>query len=290
MKTVDIEPILSSITLFPASIKDFAIWKASQGHHIVEKNNLYWHEAFKGFYQPIHILQELHQNQIHSPKMMAWGVRGALKKSEQFLANGAIEYYTLPNLNSFDFSMFSQKRRENIRKCFRRVEIKEIKDENILLEQGYDVVRSSLERTHHASIPTKEKYLANGTAYVNRGDNSHMVLGAFEDNKLLAFLELSAVEDTVYLVTMMIASEALKHGVSSGLFYTSFELSKYAPGVRRMFAGGRTSGHETLDVFKQSMGMSIVKEPFWSNILSSARFVLKHKYPQKYNRLIGGLV
>lgn len=287
MKTIDTDTITNHIKLEPANIKNFAEWKQLLGHKIIFKNGIYWEQIRKGFYQPIHFLQKLDPEQVQYPSLLSWGVRGAMDEKDRMKANGSSSIYTLENLKTFDFSMFSQKRRENIRRCFKRVEIREIKDENILLEQGYDVVKSSMERTKYKKLISKESYLKTCNIYVNKGDNSHLVLGAFIDNKLLAYSEMYAVENTAYMMNMMIATEALKYGVSAGLFYTQFVLAQHSKDITQLYAGGYTPDDSSLDVFKHSMRLVVKKVPFFSRVLKPAGLLLHLFYLSEYIQLLG---
>ena len=288
MKTVDTDIITNTIKLEPASLEQCAEWKQLLGNKIVFKNGIYWEQIRKGFYQPIHFLQKLDPEQVKHPSLLSWGVRGAVDDKDRMKANGSSSYYTLENFKTFDFSMFSQKRRENIRKCFNRVEIREIKDENILLEQGYDVVKSSMERTRYKRLISKESYLKKCNVYVNKGDNSHLVLGAFQDNKLLAYGEMYAVENTAYMMNMLIATEALKYGVSAGLFYTQYVLAQHSKNITELYAGGYTPDDSSLDTFKNSMCLTVKRVPFFSRVIKPASLLLHMFYISEYIQLLGG--
>jgi len=282
-----IEHILKESKIIPANIEEFADWKKSLGHKIILKNGIYWEELKSGFFQPIHLLMRLNKSQIKSPSMLKWGMRSALKEEDKNYANGLILYNTFEEFKNFDFNYFSTNRRHNIRKCFKRVDIVELKDAQLLKEQGYDVVCSSLKRTRHRKIPNRDEYLNECIAYINNGDNSRMVLAGFVNGKLGGYMESCSVDGIVYLLTMYLATDALKHCICPGLLYTFYMICQNSDQVKEMVTGLPVCNDENLNIFKKSMGQTIKSVPSWYKILSPIKEILKIKYPDKYYRLTG---
>ncbi len=278
--------LIENIKLEPADLDSFASWKKENGHDIIYNEGIYWEKIFQGFYQPAHIVQKLSLEQIHYPQFLHWGVRGVLQDSESSLANGLIHFYAFEHIKKFDITVFSHQRRSNVRKCFRNVDIREVKDEKIMMDQGYDVISSSLQRTNHLEIPSKDEYLKHCTAYINNGDNSHIILGAFLENRLLAYLDICAVEETAYLMNMYIHSDALNFSVSPGLFYSAFLLCRESEKITQVLAGGPTPDDNGLEIFKKRMGFTIVDVPTFCKMNKMVALLLRMKCPESYHQLL----
>ncbi|MBN2411466.1 hypothetical protein JXQ31_07220 [candidate division KSB1 bacterium] len=279
--------ILKESKLVPANINEFAEWKRSLGQKIIYKNGIYWEELRAGFFQPIHLLMRLNKSQIKTPAPLYWGIRSGLNEEEKNDANGSILYHTFPDFKTFGFHSFSKNRRKNIRKCFNTAEIIEVRDGQLLKDQGYDVVYSSLSRTRHRKIPQRDAYLKGCTAYINNGDNSRMVLAGLVNGKLGGYLEICSVEGIVYVQTLFMATDAMKYCISAGLFYTIYMICQKSESVTEMAIGQPVTDDDNLNVFKKSMGQIVKSIPAWYKIIFPIKPILKLKYPDKYYRLTG---
>ena len=285
---LDISETIRDLQIEPTSIEKLAEWRISKHKNIIYRHDVFWEEIKKGFFQPLYLLQRLHASQIHFMSAKNWGIRAAVSMQDEHQATGTLTYYTLENFKQIEFVRFSKNRRKNIRKCFREVEIKEIRDEKILFEQGYDIVKSSLERTRHRKhIPEKKEYQKGCASYINPGDNSRMVLGGFRDHQLLGFLELYAVRDTINLVNLLVSTEALKYCVSPGLYFTAYLLGKQTDSIKQFFAGLSNPLDKELCVFKESMGQTLKSIPIICKMAFPTGLLMRVASPYYYHRLRG---
>jgi len=282
-----IDNILKESILEPADINEYAAWQKSLGHKIRQKNGVYWHELRTGFFQPIHLLTRLNVSQIKPPSAFYWGIRSGLKEEDENYANGSILYHTFPDFKTFGLHSLSKNRRKNIRKCFKNTDIIQVRDGQLLKNQGYDVVCSSLTRTRHRKIPDRERYLSGCTAYINTGDNSRMVLAGLVNGKLGGYLEICSVDGIAYVQTLYLATEAMKYCICSGLFFTIYMICQKSDHIIEMAIGQPVTGDDKLNVFKKSMGQTIKSIPSRYKILFPVKPILKLKYPDKYYRLTG---
>jgi Acetyltransferase (GNAT) family len=274
---------LSAATLTRMTEGECSQWRQRQGAHVIQYGDRYWQEIRPGFYQPIHLLARLSAEQATRPTLWSWGFRAALQEADASAANASIPLHILSNLEEYTLPNLPKKLRWHINKCQKQVKIVALTNAKLLAEQGYDVLRSALMRTQYTKIPSLADYLASLSDYVTP---QRFVLAGSIDGRLGGYLTGYAIDHTAYMDDRVIATEALKTDIGSGLTYEFVQVCRRS-GIREIVSGQHCREDEALCAFKQKMGFSLKLIPFKVQIQPAIAKLIRWSHPHAYYRLTG---
>jgi hypothetical protein len=264
---------------------EMASWRRNQGAHIICHRGCYWEEVVPGFYQPIHVMARLKAEEATRPTPLCWGFRAALQEEDVAANKGSVPVHLLSNVVDYDLQSLPKKRRTDLRKCRKRVKIVQLIGPKLLQEQGYEVFCSSLQRTKHKKLPSKEAYLASLEDFTT--DKYRLVLAGIIEGKLGGYIDGYAVNGTAYMVSGYYATEALPTSMVTGLNYEFVQICRRSGDIHEVVDGLHLREHPALDLPKQKMGFPVKYVPSKVWISPIIKSFIRWRYPHKYYRLTG---
>lgn len=276
---------LSSLRLEPASEVEYAWWLRSQGQQVKEHRGRYWKKRF-GFFEPVHWMAELFEDEIGRPCKKCWGYRAALKKESAHIANGSVPLHLHRNVPDYGAHLLCKTRRWDLRKCLKFIEIKPISDPKVLYEDGFEIFKKNFERTHYGKRLSKNKFCQEAKNYFDFPFIS--VLGGFIDKELVAYLVTLIVEDTAYLDTIIMNDQARLLQACTGLQFAMMKhLGSKHPGIGQVVDGLHARENSLLCKYKEKWGFHVSKIPSFYWFFPGIGPVIKKAWPHKYYRLTG---
>jgi hypothetical protein len=269
----------------PMTEAAFAQWRGEQGHRSTLHRGHHWTSLLPGFLVPLHGVGRLGVEEAVPPARPHWGFRAVLRDDEAAAATGSLPVHLMQDVADQDVDRLSANRRKHLRRCYRRVHFLALDRPDVLEQQGYAVVRSSIDRTRHQAAPTPAAYLAGLRGYTDAG--RRLVVAGLIGADLGGYLAGYAVEGTAYFEDLYVATEALSTDITLGLIHEFVEACRRSGRVREIMNGLHARENPELDTFKESMGFPVVQLPTRVSIQPVARALLSARYPEKLYRLEG---
>jgi hypothetical protein len=263
----------------------FAKWLRERGARLVSHRGRWWKRSLRGFYEPVHWLARLTCDEATAPAVSRWGFRANLDDAFASSANGSIPLFWLPDLAGYDEHRLSSNRRNQLRRCRKRVQIVELSDPDLLRDQGYEVCASSLSRTAYRQVPPREAYLHDVAADVHCG--RRLVLAGLVDERLAGYVIGYAVDGIAYLDDVTISTEAMSSYMGIGLHFEFAQACRRSSGITMLVHGLHSREDAPLCTFKVGMGFAVRHVPTRVRINPLAGSVIRRRYPDKYYRLTG---
>jgi hypothetical protein len=269
----------------PMSEADAANWYSEQGVPVIYHLGRYWKETRFGFYEPIHLLARLQAEQATCPKPLSLGFRASLCDDAITVANGSIPVHLLSNLEGYDFQSLSSKRRNHLRRCYKRATIVQVLNLALLQEQGYDVYCSALTRFGGTKIIPKKAYLSqleNDASFKQR-----YVFAGLINDKLGGYMVTYVIDQTAYVEMVLIATEALPSDIGTGLIFEFAQACRHSGNIREIVYGYDTPNDPALGVFKEGMGFPVRHIPSRVKVNPLIDPILRWRYPSAYYFMTG---
>lgn len=276
---------VSSLKLGAASEIEYADWLTIQGYHVKEHRGRYWKKRF-GFFEPVHWMAKLHEDEISNPCKHCWGYRAALKKESAHIANGSVPLHLHENVSGYGAHFLCKTRRWDLRKCLKHIEIKPIYNPDLLFEEGFELYKKNYQRTHYGKRINKKNYCKEAKFYFDYPFIS--VLGGFIENRLVAYLVTIVVEETAYLETIVMNEQARLLQACTGLqFAIMKKLGKEHSHIKQLVDGLHARENHALCKYKEKWGFHVAKIPSSYWFLPGIGPIIKKTLPHKYYRLTG---
>jgi len=256
-----------------------------RGQSVTVHRGRYWKQTRPGFFRPVHPLARLTAYEATRPSWTSWGFQACLAECDVSYANGAVPVYLISDFDEFREDRLSSSRRYKLRRSRKHARLVQLTGDALLREQGYDVLQSSHSRTGYGTMPTKEQYLANLDAFVEPAQG--VVLAGIIDGRLGGYVTGYAVDGTAYVHDVVIATDALKSGISTGLTYEFMFACGRAENINEMMHGMHVREDEGLCRYKEWMGLPLRRVPSRVNMLPGAASLIRRRNPDKFYRLTG---
>ncbi|WP_414571153.1 GNAT family N-acetyltransferase [Nostoc sp. CCY 9925] len=276
---------VSAAVLTSMTEEECADWYRKRGTHVIRHRDRYWKETIRGFYQPLHWLARLSVQEANSPTPLSWGFQTTLSEVDAIAANASMPIHWLPNLENYDFQSMTSNRRNQLRKCYKRVNIVHLDKPTLLQQQGYEVFMSALKRTAYRQIPAKKDYLRGLAGRTN--PERRLILAGVNGEQLLGYITGHAVNSTAYIDEVIIASEALSTNIGTGLLFEFAQVCRRSGLIRELVNGLHSREDENLCVFKEGMGFQVKHIPAKVQMNPIIEQFIQWRYPHKYYRLVG---
>lgn len=255
------------------------------GRRVVTHRDRFWLEKSPGLYRPVHALARLSAWQATRPTQACWGYQACLLESDAHLANAVAPMYLVSDLHGYDEDALPSSRRYKLRKARRASRLVQLTGPALLREQGYEVLTSAHRRNGYGRLPTKEEYLA---ALDHFDQAAHgIVLAGLVDGELGGYVTGHAVDGTAYVRDVVVATEALRTHVSTGLTYEFIYACQRSPGVKELVHGWHAPEDEGLSRYKDWFGFPLHRVPARTGLLPGTARLIRRVYPHKYYRLTG---
>lgn len=264
---------------------ELAAWRRAKGQRLARSRGRWWEQVKPGFYQAMHWMARLRQEEVGPPTALCWGFRTTLHEDHAGAANGWLPVHLLSDLDRYDFDALPAKSRNKLRKCWKTNEIVEVAEPQVLRDQGYDVRCSVYQRTGMWPPASEGGYVAGLDAYVS--SPCRLVLAGLAEGRLRGYLDGFAVDGTAYLDHLYVHSAALQTEVGTGLVFEFVQACRRSGLVREIVYGLDVPSDRSLKQYKEKMGFPVVKIPTRQWLLQPARTLIRRWRPEVYYRLTG---
>ena len=264
---------------------DLAALRIEEGRTVVGRDGRYWVAIFPGFFQPVHLLARHRLADAAPPTRFRWGFRSALPPDEFARSNAAIPLHRLSDLDGYGEATLGESRRRDLRKCGRAVEFVRLRDPDLVATQGYGVFRSAQRRVPYWPEMTERQYRERMSRHVL--DPRRFIVGGLVDGRLGGYLESYAVDGVLYADELFVATEVMRTGIGTGLYYETIQAGARAGLIREACLGLHVPERSGLTAFKEGLGFPVERVPAHMSIPGPLRGLIRARRPGAHYRLTG---
>lgn len=277
---------ITEAVIYPILEEQWADTLRRKGRRVIRHAGHNWVQTLPGFYQSTHWLAApLTPEEATWPTILCWGFRVRLSDEFATQANGTMPTHLCSHVASYTEQSLPPKRRSDLRRCHKRVQIVQLKDPQILLEQGMGVLTSAFRRTGYGQIPEPEEYRDLAESFVKNPQIA--VMAGLVDDRLAGYLIARAIDDVAYIENVCLATEFLSTAVGTGLAFDFVQICRRLGIIRQVVYGLHSIEDPRLCEFKHGMGFPVVHLPTRVRMLPVIRTFLRLRYPDPFYRLTG---
>ena len=251
----------------------------AKGRHWLHVGGLFW--------QPVHWLARLSASEVARPHPLCLGFASTVRVEDEGVATGCMPLHLLSgaDLEAYDVATLPAKRRNQLRKAWKVVQVVDMRDPTPHLRRLHEVTCSAIERFRGSRLPAFER-MASGLVRRVRDDKDLLVAG-FVEGTLAGYFLVSCVEDVAYIDQVMLDTKYLSSDIGTGLTYETVMVLKRHGGLRHVVYGRHSSERPQLSKFKEGMGFKVVAWPVKYWLAPLLRHYLTWRAPYKLYRLTG---
>ena len=259
----------------------------ARGVRIAHANGRYWMHVGGLFWQPVHWLARLPAAAAGRPHPLCLGFACTLSAEEDSVATGRMPLHVLggTDFEAYDVAALPAKRRNQLRKAWKTVQIVEMRDPGPHLRRLHEVTCSAVERFRGSRLPEFERFAAGLTR--RRSEDRDLLVAGFVDGTLAGYFLVSCVEDVAYIDQVMLDTRYLSSDIGTGVTYETVMLLKRRGGLNFVVYGRHTPERPELSRFKEGMGFKVVCWPLKWWLAAPLRRYLAWRAPAKLYRLTG---
>lgn len=259
----------------------------ARGVRIALAKGRHWMHVGGLFWQPVHWLARLPAAAAGRPHLLCLGFACTLCAGDENVATGCMPLHVLggADLEAYDVARLPAKRRNQLRKAWKMVQIVEMHDPTPHLRRLHEVTCSAVKRFRGSGLPEFERFAA-GLTRRRRVDRDLLVAG-FVEGTLAGYFLVSCVEDVAYIDQVMLDTRYLSSDIGTGLTYETVMVLKRHGGVGFVVYGRHTPEQPELCRFKEGMGFKVVNWPVKWWLAAPLRRYLAWRAPAKLYRLTG---
>ncbi len=274
---------LDEVSLPVMSEREYARGLAGTGYRVLRRRGRYWYRQLGGMYWAVNWTARMDDREARAPHPLAWGYRTSV--AEGVPANGTLWLQMMPDITGYDLAALPSKRRNQLRKCWRQVELVALTGPELLLEQGHRVVTSAYRRTGYGAPVRPSSY--HRTAPGEIGTLGRVHLAGLVHGRLAGYLVARAVERTAYIAAVHLDTELLPSNVGTGLVFEFVQICRRTPGIREIVYGPHSRYDEPLCRFKKGMGFPPVAIPARYRLNAAAAALIRRRRPDMYYYITG---
>ena len=256
---------------------------AATGRKVVEHDGVFFNEVSPGYkvYWPIDVLHP-HARAIKAIP----ATRGhKMVVADPAKANGFLNIMVARDVPDFDIGLLSKKRRSDVRRSLKRIEVRFMDEPEGLIAQGAsDVDASFRERTGYGSVRSKpefEEWLRSVMRHTGQ-----RWYGAFVEGRLAGFSCMTVVNRNACIGLLEVHTDFLADGTSTALLYELCRRSRDSGQVDQIYFGLH-SEKASLNRFKEGMLFKRRDLPCYVHLRVPMRWAVRLLKPRSYDRLIG---
>jgi hypothetical protein len=193
--------------------------------------------------------------------------------------------HLLTDVENYDIKALDSKKRNKLRNCTKKVKLIELRQPDLIRQQGYQVYRSAQQRTGYGRkmVPNEFK----NTVEHFFGLKRKLVLGGMVDGKLGGYVFAYAVGGTAYIDAVSLDSDALSTNIGTCLVFNVVQACRRAGCIREVVYGQDTPEDRSLTEYKLSMGFPVVHVPARVWLAPVLKTLVRIRRPHAYYRLTG---
>ncbi len=269
--------------LSPMTEAEYAEGLRVDGYTVRERRGRYWYRQRGGMYWAVNWTARMSDAEAAPPGRVRWGFRTSV--ADGVAANGTLWLQMMADIRGYDIQALPSKRRNQLRKCWRTVQLGALTGPGILLEQGHRVFHSAYRRTGYGSPISPTRY--HRVVRAELGTLGRVHLAGLVDGRLAGYLVARAVERTAYIAAIHLDTDLLSSNVGTGLVYEFVQICRRTPGIREIVYGPHSRYDEPLCRFKKGMGFPPVPIPARYHLNPLAAAVIRRRRPDLYYYITG---
>ena len=204
---------------------------------------------------------------------------------DELLANARLPFHLMDDLPGYTVNRLTPDRRRLVRKCLRDVDVIAMNTPDLLLEQGYYIVREAHERNPGIPFPKPASFKRLIISYFEppRG----LVIAALRGQELLGFSLNYAAESTAYCHQMWIGNQAANSALALCLCHVITTVVQDNPTIVELANGLHLRENAGLTAFKRRIGFDLKPMPARVWLAPGADYFLQALHPHRRYRLTG---
>jgi hypothetical protein len=200
--------------------------------------------------------------------------------------NGAVVANEISNLEDYSLDSVKKKKKTRIQRALATLRIQRVTDLQDLLNDGYRIYRDWDSRTPDVRVRRSDSERFKEWITLSLAHPHLVILGAYCEDRLIAFLMARAAGGTANIEKSFSLSEFNHQSPMTALTYAYVKICANSPGVHRAWSGLR-SMKESLEQYKAELGFQHVSYPAFIHLRPPIRPLVRWLMPVEYNRLMG---
>jgi hypothetical protein len=264
---------------------DLARWVRAGAGKVVEVEGRHWVEVVPGFYQSLHYLARFTAAEFVRPSLLCWGMRAVLAEPDATVANVATPVHVLPDLAAYGPERLCRRRRQEIAKAERHVDLLALESPDLVLAQGYPLAQAAAARNpRNRPVPEAAFKGWVEAAFTAPGP---VVLGMLQGDRLLGFSFSFAIDGVAYSHQAFIGDLGRSLHLDLLCFHAEALMAQRTPGVHTVVNGLHAPENEGLCAFKRRQGLIVAQYPSLTTMHPLAGSVIRRLRPHQFYRLTG---
>jgi hypothetical protein len=276
---------ISSIHLHNMTIEELVEADRRAGSHLHFSDGVWWREVKPFFYLPASFMTRIIP---HQAKPKPWRALGGYYHMvpEGVPANGLIVTNEITNPASYQLESPKANKRREIRRGLAFFRISRVEELNDLLGDGFRVYLDWEKRTKNLRIKRSNPVVFEQWITRTFRHPYKLILGAYAQNQLVAFLIADAVEGVANISESFSDSSYNALTPKSALVYAYVRICGRHREIRKA-CGGFRSLKDSLEHYKSELGYQHVSYPAFISVRPLVRPLVRWLLPLEYRRLMG---
>jgi hypothetical protein len=276
---------ISSIHLHNMTIEEAVEADRRTGSPLHFSDGVWWREVKPVFYLPASFMMRIVPHQAKPNPWLALGGYYHMVP-EGVPGNGLIVTNEISNPASYQLESVRAKKRKQIRRALDFFRIGCVEDLNDLLGDGFRVYLDWEKKTKNVRVKRSNPAAFNQWITGAFRDPYKLILGAYAQNHLVAFLIADAVEGVANISKSFSDSSFNALTPETALIYAYVIICGHHGQIRKACAGLR-SLKDSLEHYKSELGFQHVSYPAFISMRPVIRPLVRLLMPSQYRRLMG---
>ena len=276
---------ISSIHLHNMSIEEMVEADRREGERIHFSSGVWWREVKPFFYLPASFMTRIVP---HQAKPQPWRALGGYYHMVPpgVSGNGMIVTNEISNPANYALESIGRDKRRQIRRGLASLRIARVEELNDLLGDGYRVYLDWERKTKDVRVKLSNPAVFGRWITRTFRHPYKLILGAYAQNHLVAFLIVDAVEGVGQALKICSDSAFDELTPSSVLYYAYVRICGHHGQIHKACAGFRTL-KGSLEHYKSRLGYQHVSYPAFISFRPVIRPLVRWLMPMEYRRLMG---
>jgi hypothetical protein len=276
---------ISSIHLHNMTIAEVVEADRTVGEHFHFSDGIWWREVKPFFYLPASFMTALVPHQAGPQPWRALG--GYYHMVPQGVpGNGMIVTNEVSSPAGYELSSLGRDKRRQIRRALSVLRIGRVEELNDLLGDGFRIYLDWEKKTKDVRVKLSNPAVFNRWITHAFHHPYNLILGAYVENRLVAFLIVDAVEGVGQALKICSDSSFDELTPSSALYYAYVKICGHNEQIHKACAGFRTL-IPSLEHYKSRLGFQHVSYPAFISLRPVIRPLVRWLLPMEYRRLMG---
>jgi hypothetical protein len=277
--------LIRSTWLHNMSVEEAVAADANVDSKFHRSKGVWWREVKPFFYQPAAFLTPITPHAVAPAPYVAIGgyyhvVPGGCYR------NGSITVNEIADPAQYDLVKLERGVRYNIRRALTRLRLGKVKSIEILLGDGHRIYSLWEEKFKDLRVKRSDPDVFRAWAMGLLAHPHELILGAFDGDRLVAYIIAHAVEGVGDLAKTLTDPEYYHLTPASALTYSYVKICGNNPRIGKACNGLR-SLNVPLEEYKARLGFRPVSYPAYISIPAPIRPLARWFFPAQYRRLMG---